>query len=96
MLVVQRQVSDHVEVLNRVGVSLLLMFALHDDDHYSLFFNVSFRCFFSMFLFDVSFRCFFSMFLFNVSFQRLCTAKEACFENVGKGTGCNFDHHNVW
>ena len=38
----------------------MLMFALHDDDdHYSLFFNVSFRCFFSMFLFDVSFRCFF-------------------------------------
>jgi hypothetical protein len=28
--------------------------------------------------------------------MRLCTAKEACFENVGAGTGCNFNHHNVW
>jgi hypothetical protein len=36
------------------------MFALHDDDddHYSLFFNISFRCFFSMFLFDVFFDWF--------------------------------------
>ena len=28
--------------------------------------------------------------------MRLCTAKEACFDNVGAGTGCNFNHHNVW
>ena len=28
--------------------------------------------------------------------MRLCTAKEACFQDLGAGTGCNFDQHNVW
>ena len=28
--------------------------------------------------------------------MRLCTAQEACFNDLGAGTGCNFDQHNVW